>query len=188
VTTITGLLPGQTYRLHAFFWSPNDINQSWMLRAGLTNPGGDIPSWGRLNNDAATNPTGLVGTDGDSFPIIPDTFAPYPALGPADFANPGALLAGTTTQSGKTVIVESSRFLWQANLGTAVADLSGEARVYVDDYVLSGGAPPNGPQHVNNRTWYDGVGYELIPEPSSALMLVIAGIAIIARRKNCHRG
>jgi hypothetical protein len=183
VTTVTGLTPGQTYRLHAFFWSPNDINQSWMLRAGLSNPGGDLPSWGRLNNDAGTNPSGLVAADGDSFPITPDTFAPYPALGPADFANPGALLAGTTMQGNKTVIVESSRFLWDANLGLAVADSNGEARVFIDDYVLTGGAPPAGPQTVNNRTWYDGVGYELVPEPSTATMLLVTGIALAARRR-----
>jgi hypothetical protein len=185
VTTISGLTAGKPYKMYAFFWSPNDINQSWLLRAGLANPGGDLPSWGRLNNDAGTNPTGVVAADGDSFPVIPDTFAPFPALGPADFANPGAVLAGTTTQAGKTVIVESNRFVWLATLGYAVADGNGEARVYIDDYVLTGGAPPNGPQTVNNRTWYDGVGYELVPEPTSVILFGLALSAVlIVRRKS----
>ena len=83
-------------------------------RAGLSNSGGDLPSWTRLNNDATNNPGGVVGTDGDSFLINTDKLAAFPATGPADFANPGSVLAGTTTQAGKTVIVESSRFLWQA--------------------------------------------------------------------------
>ena len=31
VTTISGLAPGQPYKLYAFFWSPNDVNQQWLL-------------------------------------------------------------------------------------------------------------------------------------------------------------
>lgn len=174
VTTISGLAVGQPYNLYAFFWSPNDINQQWLLRAGLTNPGGDLPSWTRLNNDAVNNPGGVVGTDADSFLITTDNLAPFPAAGPADFANPAALLAGTTTQAGKTVITESARFLWQASLGTAVADANGQAKVYIDDYVLSGGGPPAGPQSVNNRTWFDGVGFEVVPEPTALVMALFA--------------
>jgi len=173
VTKISGLTAGDTYKLYAFFWSPNDINQQWLLRAGLSNVVGDLPSWTRLNNDAANNPSGVVGTDNDSYLIATDSLAPFPALGPADFANPAALIAGTATQAGKSVLAESSRYLWQAGVGTAVADANGEAFVYIDDYVLAGGAPPNGPQTVNNRTWFDGVGYERIPEPNSLLLAAI---------------
>jgi hypothetical protein len=183
-TTISGLVAGQSYKLYAYFWSPNDINQQWLLRAGLTNPGGDLPSWTRLNNDAVNNPGGVVGTDADSILIIPDGYAQFPASGPADFANPGSLLASTTTQAGKTVITESSRFLWQASLGTAVAGATGTAVVYIDDYVLSGGGPPAGTQTVNNRSWYDGVGYELVPEPTAiALFLLAQPFALLRVRK-----
>ena len=78
------------------------------------------------------------------------------------------------------MIVESARFLWQASLGMAVADANGQAQVFVDDYVLSGGAPPAGSQTVNNRNWYDGVGYELVPEPASWLLFIFAASAIAA--------
>lgn len=77
------MTPGDTYKLYAFFWSPNDINQQWLLRAGLSNVVGDLPSWTRLNNDAANNPSGVVGTDNDSYLIATDSLAPFPALGPA---------------------------------------------------------------------------------------------------------
>jgi hypothetical protein len=179
VTTISGLTSGQSYKLYAFFWSPNDINQQWLLRAGLTNSGGDLDSWTRLNNDAVNNSAGVVVASGSSFPITPDHLAPFPAMGAADFANPAALLSGTATQAGKTVIAESSRYLWQAAVGTAVADANGEAKVYIDDYVLSGGIPPTGAQTVNNRTWFDGVGYELVPEPATLVVLFL-GLPVLA--------
>jgi hypothetical protein len=183
VTTVSGLAVGSTYKMYAFFWSPNDINQQWLLRASLTDAVGDLPSWTRLNNDAVTNAGGVVGTDGDSFQITPDNLAPFPAMGPADFSNPGSVLAGTSTQAGKTVINEGNRFLWQALLGTAVADSNGEAQVYIENYVLSGGTPPAGPVHVNNRTWYDGVGFEFVPEPS-ALVIMLFGMPALLFRRN----
>jgi len=183
VTTVSGLAAGSTYKMYAFFWSPNDINQQWLLRASLTNSVGDLPSWTRLNNDAVNNAGGVVGTDGDSIQIAPDNLAPFPAMGPADFSNPGSLFATTSTQAGKTVINDSSRFLWQALLGTAVADAGGTAKVYVDNYVLSGGVPPTGTETVNNRTWYDGVGFELVPEPTALVMLLFGMPALMFGRK-----
>jgi hypothetical protein len=182
VTTVSGLTPGQPYKLYAYFWSPNDINQQWLLRAGLTDTVGDLPSWSRLGNDAVNNAGGVVGTDADSFFVATDNVAPFPATGPADFANPGALFGTTVNQAGKAVISESSRYLWQALVGTKVADSNGQAQIYIDDYVLGGGAPPAGTQTVNLRTWYDGVGYELVPEPSALLMLLFAAPALVARR------
>ena len=160
------------------------MNQQWLLRASLTNSGGDLPSWTRLNNDAVNNADGVVGTDGDSILIATDNLAPFPAQGPADFSNPGSLLpAGATPQAGKSVIEQSARFLWKASVGTAIADAGGQAKVYIDDFVLSGGAPPTGNQTVNNRTWYDGVGFELVPEPSALLMMLFAAPAMVVRRK-----
>ena len=187
VTTVSGLTSGQSYKLYAYFWSPNDVNQQWLLRAGLSNSGGDLPSWTRLNNDGVNNAGGVVGTDGDSIQIATDNLAPFPATGPADFANPASLIAGTTTQAGKTVLVESNRFHWQASLGTAVANGSGQAQIYIDDYVLSGGGPPAGTQTVNNRTWFDGVGYELVPEPTALGMLLLAQpFALLVIRKRAR--
>ncbi len=188
VTTISGLAPGSSYKMYAFFWSPNDINQQWLLRASLTDSVGELPSWSRLNNDAVNNAGGVVGTDTDSIQIATDNLAPFPALGPADFSNPGSLLAATATQAGKTVISESSRYLWQASLGVAVADSNGQAKVYVDNYTLSGGGPPAGTETVNNRTWYDGVGFEVVPEPTALVMLLFGMPALLIGRNRATRG
>jgi hypothetical protein len=46
---------------------------------------------------------------------------------------------------------EAGRFLYQATLGQTVADGAGTMPVFIDDY-----SPDT---TVNNRTWYDGVGY-----------------------------
>ena len=34
-----------------------------------------------------------------------------------------------------------------------------------------------------NPTWFDGVGYKLVPEPSSTIMLGLGGLALILRRR-----
>lgn len=66
------------------------------------------------------------------------------------------------------------RLLYAASLGTATAEASGEVTVYIDDLPSTVGA--------NNRTWYDGVSYELIPEPSS-VFLAAAGLALLCCRR-----
>jgi len=121
VTTISGLTPGQAYNLYAFFWSPNDNAQQWMFRAGKTNPAsGDLPSYSRAYNDAVNNAGGVVLAT--NVPITPDFVAPFPAPTAADFTN-------------APLVTESNRFLWTASVGVGIADGSGMAKVYVDDYV-----------------------------------------------------
>ena len=72
------------------------------------------------------------------------------------------------------MIAEGNRRLYQASLGQVTGT---SISVYIDD----------GPATVfNERTWYDGIGYELIPEPASLSLLVMAGIGIAmsARRRS----
>jgi hypothetical protein len=173
VTTISGLTPGQGYNLYAFFWSPNDNAQQWPFRAGATNSGGDLPSWSRAYNDAVNNAGGVVLAS--NFPVVTDLVAPFPAPTAADF-------------SGTPLLSESNRFLWIANVGTGIADGSGQAKVYVDDYVLSGAAPPDGNNTTNHRTWFDGVGYSQVPEPASIAILAIALVALPSRKLLRSRG
>jgi hypothetical protein len=91
-----------------------------------------------------------------------------------------ALAAEITGTSGLLVnglgqLTDSSnRRLWQIDLG----QVSGTGfSVYIDD-----GPAANS----NERTWYDGVGYSLVPEPSSFALLGCAAAAFLARRRFCR--
>jgi len=76
-----------------------------------------------------------------------------------------------TNASPLVLMQEGNRELYQAYLGTATADASGNISVYVND--LTGN---------NNRTWYDGVGYAAIPEPASVALLGLGCLLIGSRR------
>jgi len=34
-----------------------------------------------------------------------------------------------------------------------------------------------------SRTWYDGVGYQAVPEPSAVILVGLAGLGLLARRR-----
>ncbi|MEJ5237250.1 MAG: PEP-CTERM sorting domain-containing protein [Limisphaera sp.] len=67
-----------------------------------------------------------------------------------------------------------SRLLLAGDLGVTQADPSGQITVYIDDLPSTIGA--------NNRTWYDGLSYELVPEPS-VLALGAFGLAAWGLRR-----
>jgi len=52
VTTLSGLTPGRTYRVHAFFWSA--VAQSWRIRASLENLPGDLPLFTHISQPNAS--------------------------------------------------------------------------------------------------------------------------------------
>lgn len=79
--------------------------------------------------------------------------------------------AGDFTTSVQAI--DPNRLMVQSSMGTAVADGSGEIKVYIDS---NGGTS-------STRTWYDGVGHELVPEPGSTLLLGLAGLTLILRRR-----
>jgi len=135
----------------------------------------------------ATTITGL--TPGDSY----DVYVYFQTGDDTNTSQNWDVLAGLTTGSmtnytrghadstdadaadftASVVVAEGNRLLVQSSLGTALADASGEITVYVDS---NGGGS-------STRTWYDGVGYEAVPEPSAALLFGLGGLALLRRRR-----
>lgn len=60
--------------------------------------------------------------------------------------------------------------LYQASLGTAVVS-GGTLDFYIDDVSTD-----------DQRTWYEGVGYEAVPEPGAVVLLALAGVGLAAIR------
>jgi len=169
VTVITGLTAGETYNLFAYFWS--DAN-NWRLKASTTAtpPLGDDPSVSFSRNGTATSanapevPAG--GRDaGDNLGV---TWTGTGTIGGGD-----AVWTSDSYFTTGVLVGEGNRTLFEAALGTASADANGEIKIYIDDVANTSSA---------NRTWYDGVGYELVPEPAALSMLVL-GFGMFLRRR-----
>jgi hypothetical protein len=85
-------------------------------------------------------------------------------------------LASTLSFSSTPLLTEGNRLMLYADLGTAVANGSGQVVVYVDDNTA-------GLTNGENRTWYDGIGYEQVPEPGSLLLCASSiGLALFRRQ------
>ncbi len=69
----------------------------------------------------------------------------------------------------------AERRMYGVNLGeVTVSGGSGTVDVFVDQ-LIGGGS--------TDRTWYDGVGFEAVPEPSSTLLIGFGGLALGLRRR-----
>jgi hypothetical protein len=98
--------------------------------------------------------------------------------GLTDDVNPLSLYIGGATPSGTPTPVQintdsSGRLFFQVNLGQVTG-------TSIDVFVEDAPATSN-----NERTWYDGIGYSVIPEPST-FALVGMGVAamVVFRRRN----
>ncbi len=102
-TTLTGLTPGASYNVFAYFWDPTSTAEDWNIRAGNTaNPGANtLFSAADSTGDLTSTASVLASTQ---------TFSTAP-----------------------TVLAESSRALLAASIGTLTADSGGQISVYIDD-------------------------------------------------------
>jgi hypothetical protein len=157
ITTIA--LPGPgTYNLYAMFYSQ-----------GGNNPAG-APNW-----DLAAG----VSTD-VSIPILANYVE--------GDANSILTTTGGTEFTATVVTRHNGADMWMANLGQFTFDATQAAAVkfYING-PDRGTVNPNTPSQVNfgERTWYDGVGYEIVPEPTSISLLILgsAAAALMVRRR-----
>lgn len=109
-------------------------------------------------------------------PLADDPAVSFSADGSASSTNASPAAAADFAVS--PLLSEGDRILQQAVLGVATADANGNILVYIDDL-----ADPT--VSSTQRTWYDGVGYSLVPEPSAALLAagLAAGMSLLARRR-----
>ena len=98
------------------------------------------------------------------------------------YSNDGA---GVTNQTVSTVnltfdatVVKTEspdRIMYGVKIGSAITASGTTINVFVDN--LTGGDSAT-------RTWYDGVGFEAVPEPSAALLGGLGFLALLRRRRS----
>jgi hypothetical protein len=69
-----------------------------------------------------------------------------------------------------------SRTLFYGLIGQTTVS-GGSLDVYIDDW------PASDTGTSNDRTWYQGIGYELVPEPSTSLLASLGALALLIRRR-----
>ena len=91
---------------------------------------------------------------------------------------PNDTIAGTdvgTLSFANTFTGSASRPNLAGLLVETITVTDGTLSIYVDDL--------HAVNDSDERTWYAGIGYELVPEPSSALLGALGAIALLVRRR-----
>lgn len=147
-TTISGLLPGVPYLIYSYWWG--GANVVWRGRGlvASSQPAPQLPGYNTVHTSTSV-------------------FAPMTPLAfnaPVGFSQvtlgltyDGAGMETSGHFANQVMLQEGNRWLYELPLGTFVADVTGQIQVYADDL--------EGAQTTGNRTWYDGVGFEIAPLP-----------------------
>ena len=163
-TTISGLTVGETYEVFAYFWGGG--NALWRGRVSLTDEAGDLPGYNtsHFSGSSFSPMSGLTSFVAGDSGLNP---------GPLWTATGGVVDSGYFT--GTVISEEADRRLYQVSLGEVIAT-SSSIDVFIDDLANTAQA---------NRTWYDGVGFQVsaVPEPSSLTVIALGAIGLIVRRR-----
>jgi hypothetical protein len=166
-TTIPSLADG-TYNIWVFFQdNVGDLIasgiQNWVISAGLS-PNPTTTYWA---------PNQPLATHNDATPVLGTG-------GSGSITTAGVSYAGDLTFTSSVVTLEGTgtaeRRLYGVNLGTATVTGGSDINVYID-MLIAGSS-------TTTRVYYDGVGYEAIPEPSAALLGGLGLLALLRRRRN----
>jgi hypothetical protein len=169
----------------------------WRLRTGLAN-GGTIYEAGGIYGDGNTEDclrllTKIVvpaNPNGEGFDVYAyfwsDTSQWRIGASLTNDAVPPLYIAYTApaTQAvasdfnSAVLVAEGNRLMWQASLGVVGAGVTtGDVtiKVYIDDDAA----------HLthNSRSWYDGIGYEPVPEPTTVALLGLGGLALLRKKR-----
>jgi hypothetical protein len=87
----------------------------------------------------------------------------------------GIASSGLTFSGTPPEVLIGPRTLLYGLVGQAVVSGGGSVGVFIDDLPADASA---------TRTWYDGVGYELVPEPSSSLLGALGALMLLRRRRD----
>jgi hypothetical protein len=146
------------------------------LISGLT-PGGIYSIYVNFWDPTSTGEDWNIRAGFSSNPGANTLYSAADATGDLGGATPAVLASTLSYSTAPTIFSEGGRAMLAANLGTTTANGSGEIAVFIDDLPAS--------LNVNQRTWYDGASYALIPEPSSIALcgLGAIGLLMIQRRR-----
>ena len=101
------------------------------------------------------------------------------AVLPLYIANTAPVTQAVASDFNSAVLVaEGNRLMWQAYLGiVGVGVTTGDVTIkaYIDDDAAH--------MHHNLRTWYDGIGYEPVPEPTTVALLGLGGLALLRKKR-----
>lgn len=165
-TSMSGLTIGETYDVYAYFWGAG--TGLWRGRTSLTDDAGELAGYNAVHfTGSSFSPmsalTSFTANDAGENP------------GPLWTATGGIVDPGFFV--GTVISEESDRRLYQVSLGQVVATGS-SIDVYIDDLANT---------DQSNRTWYDGVGHQLlvaVPEPTSFAVLALGAIgSLVVRRR-----
>lgn len=157
--TITGLEPG-IYNVYAYFWMATNVR--WGLSAGLSPEG--MEAVHGIGTDRGV-PGNITFSNPNATRVFPD-----------DLTDTDLFAVAPTLANGG-----GDRVLGQFFLGVAEVDGSGTLSAYIGNQpAVNAGVSPS---LTNSRTWFDGVGYQVIPEPSSALLGLLGATALLRRRR-----
>ena len=155
---------------------PNGIYNVYVFFVPVT-PGAETPVGGGVDNDfpiRAGNTPGSLELFDQLGSASGSTFPGYEV----GTAGKDALAGGDSLNFTLTPNNQGTRPLLYGLLSTTQVVDDGTLEVYLDDFPAAGTS-----NNSDSRTWYDGIGYELVPEPSSSLLGAMGALTLLLRRR-----